>query len=88
MTNEYWQRDSIKRQQLENMRLGHRRLNNYRSAKLLTDGRTALAMRARGARPADMLAAIGGSRPRMYKAIRIALDTDGWKHQSVDPLLS
>ena len=61
--------------------VGRKRLNDHRAAKFIADGRKVLAMRNRGATPSEMQAAIGGSRPRMYKALRAAMD------ETVDPLL-
>lgn len=64
------------------------RLADYRGAKLIADGHTALAMRQRGATPSEMLLAIGGSRPRMYKAMRAAIDAEELRVQpAIDPLL-
>ena len=48
------------------------RLMNCRTIKLIADGRKVLVMRERGASPQEMLQAIGGSRPRMYRAVRAA----------------
>jgi hypothetical protein len=43
-----------------------------RHALLVQDGRKALALRDRGVKPIAILAAIGGSRARMYKAMDAA----------------
>jgi hypothetical protein len=61
------------------------RLADHRAAKLLADGQQALALRNRGVAPADILLAIGGSRPRMYKAIHAAIAA---QQSAIDPLLS
>jgi hypothetical protein len=50
-------------------------------ARLAADGARAVAMIRQGVKLADVLAAIGGSRARMYRAIAIA-------RQPKDPLLS
>jgi hypothetical protein len=52
---------------------GRQRLTDHRRAKFMADGIKALAMREQGASPAEILAEIGGSRPRMYKAIHAAM---------------
>jgi hypothetical protein len=52
---------------------------DQRRARLIADGRKALALRKQGMRPMDVLMVIGGSRPRMYKAMDAA--------EAKDPLL-
>jgi hypothetical protein len=47
---------------------------------LIQDGRKALALRAQGVKPSAILAIIGGSRARMYKAMYAA-------EAAIDPLL-
>jgi len=53
---------------------------DHRLTLLIEDGRKALALRAQGVKPPDVLAAIGGSRARMYKAMYAA-------EAAIDPLL-
>jgi hypothetical protein len=54
-------------------------------AKLLSDGRKALAMIEAGHKPRDALMVIGGSRARLYRAMELARQTDG--QTPADPLL-
>jgi hypothetical protein len=56
-----------------------RRIDRRRTL-LIADGRKALALRAQGVKPPAVLAAIGGSRARMYKAMDAA-------EAQLDPLL-
>ena len=54
-------------------------------ARLLQDGRKALALIEAGHKPRDALMVIGGSRARLYRAMEIARQTDG--QTPADPLL-
>lgn len=69
------------------------RRTDIRRAQLIADGRKALALRKQGMRPTDVLMVIGGSRPRMYKAMDAAeraadpLTEYNERKFGVDPLL-
>jgi hypothetical protein len=55
---------------------------DFQRAQLIADGRKAIAMVKHGASINDVLASIQGSRARLYRAIRIAM-----QQQPIDPLL-
>lgn len=63
------------------------RSQDWRTAKLLADGRKALAMRAAGRSPSDMLMVMGCSRARLYRAMHRALKEDSKPTRKRDPLL-